>query len=36
MRRNIFEGVHDEFRATAHAFFERECAPNTEKWERDG
>src|ERR1700752_4234123 len=36
MRRNICEGVHDEFRATARAFFERDCAPHTEKWERDG
>jgi acyl-CoA dehydrogenase len=36
MRRNIFEDVHDDFRKTARAFFERECAPNTEKWEHDG
>ena len=36
MRRNIFEEVHDDFRATARAFFERECVPNTEKWEKDG
>jgi alkylation response protein AidB-like acyl-CoA dehydrogenase len=36
MRRNIFEEVHDDFRATARAFFERECVPNVEKWERDG
>ena len=36
MRRNIFDEIHDEFRATARAFFERECVPNTEKWERDG
>src|SRR5271166_1151870 len=36
MRRNIFDEVHDAFRATARAFFERDCAPNTEKWERDG
>jgi acyl-CoA dehydrogenase len=36
MRRNIFEEVHDEFRATARAFFERDCAPHTEEWERDG
>jgi acyl-CoA dehydrogenase len=36
MRRNIFDEVHDEFRATARAFFEHDCAPNTEKWERDG
>jgi acyl-CoA dehydrogenase len=36
MRRNIFEDVHDDFRATARTFFERECVPNTEKWEKDG
>lgn len=36
MRRNIFEEVHDDFRATAREFFERECVPNVEKWERDG
>src|ERR1700740_1224408 len=36
MRRNIFDEVHDEFRAAARAFFEHDCAPNTEKWERDG
>src|SRR6201993_5082627 len=36
MRRNIFDEIHDEFRATARAFFEHDCAPNTEKWERDG
>ncbi|WP_062998021.1 acyl-CoA dehydrogenase family protein [Nocardia jinanensis] len=36
MRRNIFTSDHDQFRATARAFFERECAPYTEEWERDG
>src|ERR1700754_1736782 len=36
MRRNIFDEIHDEFRATARAFFERECVPNVEKWEKDG
>src|SRR6202042_3350898 len=36
MRRNIFEEIHDDFRASAREFFERECVPNTEKWERDG
>ena len=36
MRRNIFDDIHDEFRATARAFFERDCAPHTEEWERDG
>lgn len=36
MRRNIFEQVHDDFRKTARTFFERECAPNADQWERDG
>ena len=36
MRRNIFDEVHDDFRATARAFFQRECVPNTDKWEKDG
>jgi long-chain-acyl-CoA dehydrogenase len=36
MRRTIFTDEHDQFRATARAFFERECAPHTEEWERQG
>jgi acyl-CoA dehydrogenase len=36
LRRNIFEQVHEDFRATAREYFERECAPYAEKWERDG
>jgi acyl-CoA dehydrogenase len=36
LRRNIFEPVHDDFRKTARTFFERECAPYSEQWERDG
>lgn len=36
MRRNIFEQVHHDFRATARAFFEKECAPHTDEWEKDG
>ncbi|WP_025736723.1 acyl-CoA dehydrogenase family protein [Mycobacterium genavense] len=36
MRRNIFDDTHEEFRATAREFFERECVPHVEKWERDG
>jgi len=36
MRRNIFEQVHDDFRATAREFFERHCVPNVEKWEKQG
>ena len=36
MRRNIFEDVHDDFRVTARQFFERECVPHVDEWERDG
>jgi acyl-CoA dehydrogenase len=36
LRRNIFEQVHEDFRKTARTFFERECAPYTDEWERDG
>ncbi|WP_165485775.1 acyl-CoA dehydrogenase family protein [Frankia sp. Cppng1_Ct_nod] len=36
MRRTIFTPDHQLFRESAHAFFEKECAPHTEEWERDG
>jgi alkylation response protein AidB-like acyl-CoA dehydrogenase len=36
MRRTIFTEDHDSFRATARAYFERECAPYAQQWERDG
>jgi alkylation response protein AidB-like acyl-CoA dehydrogenase len=36
VKRDIFDSVHDEFRATARAFYDRECAPHAEKWEREG
>jgi alkylation response protein AidB-like acyl-CoA dehydrogenase len=36
VKREIFDQEHDEFRATARAFFEKECAPHTEEWERAG
>jgi alkylation response protein AidB-like acyl-CoA dehydrogenase len=36
MERRIFEPEHDAFRETARRFFEKECAPHTQKWERDG
>ncbi|MFC5747928.1 acyl-CoA dehydrogenase family protein [Actinomadura rugatobispora] len=36
MRRTIFTAEHDLFRETARAYFERECAPRTEEWERAG
>jgi alkylation response protein AidB-like acyl-CoA dehydrogenase len=36
MRRRIFTAEHELFRETARAYFERECAPHAEQWERDG
>ncbi|PPJ26583.1 acyl-CoA dehydrogenase [Nocardia nova] len=36
MRRSIFEPEHEQFRATAKAFFETECAPHVEEWEAEG
>jgi alkylation response protein AidB-like acyl-CoA dehydrogenase len=36
MRRKIFTPEHDMFRATARAFFEKECAPHAEEWARNG
>lgn len=36
MRRTIFEPEHDQFRQTARTFYEKECVPHTEQWERDG
>ncbi|OBH37722.1 acyl-CoA dehydrogenase [Mycobacterium sp. E342] len=36
MRRNIFAPIHDQFRQTARAYFDNECAPNADKWEREG
>jgi acyl-CoA dehydrogenase len=36
MRRTIFTPEHDMFRATARAFFEKECAPHLEEWEAAG
>ncbi len=36
MRRRIFTPEHDLFRATARAFFDKECAPYAEEWERAG
>ncbi|MGW3420060.1 acyl-CoA dehydrogenase family protein [Streptomyces phaeochromogenes] len=36
MRRAIFTAEHEQFRDTARTFYLRECAPNTEQWERDG
>ncbi|GAB92260.1 acyl-CoA dehydrogenase family protein [Gordonia rhizosphera] len=36
MQRKIFEPEHDEFRATARAFFETECVPYADEWEQRG
>ena len=36
MRRTIFTEDHEAFRALARSFFEKECAPYTEGWERAG
>ena len=36
MRRTIFTPEHDLFRTTARAFFEKECAPHADEWERAG
>jgi alkylation response protein AidB-like acyl-CoA dehydrogenase len=36
MRRKIFTPEHDLFRATARAFFDKECAPYADEWERAG
>ena len=35
-RPSILEQEHEDFRATARTFFEREVAPYHEKWEADG
>ncbi|MGU3291107.1 acyl-CoA dehydrogenase family protein [Williamsia sp. M5A3_1d] len=36
MKRLIFESEHDQLRASAKAFVEREIAPYAEQWEHDG
>jgi alkylation response protein AidB-like acyl-CoA dehydrogenase len=36
VKREIFDSEHDDFRATARAFYDKECAPHTEEWERNG
>ena len=36
MKRDIFESEHDDFRATARAFYDKECAPHTDEWEHAG
>ena len=34
--RDIFETEHEDFRASARTFFEKEVAPYAEKWDADG
>lgn len=36
MHRTIFTEDHEAFRSSARAYFERECAPHAQRWERDG
>jgi alkylation response protein AidB-like acyl-CoA dehydrogenase len=36
MQRTIFEPEHDAFRELARSFFEKECAPHAEQWEKQG
>jgi alkylation response protein AidB-like acyl-CoA dehydrogenase len=36
MTRTIFEPEHEAFRELARSFFEKECAPHTARWERQG
>ena len=36
MKRKIFEPEHDAFRETARRFYEKECLPHRQEWERDG
>jgi alkylation response protein AidB-like acyl-CoA dehydrogenase len=35
MKRLIFEEEHEQLRATARQFLEKECAPHAEKWDSD-
>ncbi|MGI5192900.1 acyl-CoA dehydrogenase family protein [Streptomyces sp. CA-288835] len=36
MRRTIFTAEHELFRDTARTYYQRECAPYAEQWEREG
>ncbi|WP_406276723.1 acyl-CoA dehydrogenase family protein [Nocardia sp. NBC_00881] len=36
MRRKIFDAEHEQFRETARTFFEKECVPHTDEWEKAG
>ncbi|MGH3641770.1 MAG: acyl-CoA dehydrogenase family protein, partial [Mycobacterium sp.] len=35
MKRLVFEDEHEQLRATARQFLEKECAPHAEKWESE-
>ena len=35
MKRLVFEEEHEQLRATARQFIEKECAPHAEKWESE-
>jgi long-chain-acyl-CoA dehydrogenase len=35
MHRNLYESVHEEFRASVREFVEREVAPNQQRWDHD-
>ena len=36
MRRSIFDDEHEQFRQTARTYFEKECVPHVDEWERIG
>lgn len=36
MKRTHFEPEHEEFRKLARAFFEKECVPHVDEWEKNG
>src|SRR5690348_1286752 len=36
MQRDIFEAVHEDFRAMVRAFIAREVLPHHQQWEADG
>ncbi|MEU1370877.1 acyl-CoA dehydrogenase family protein [Streptomyces sp. NPDC005803] len=36
MKRSIFEPEHEQFRETARTFFEKECVPHVDEWEKKG
>ena len=36
MRRTLYGPEHEQFRSLVRAFFENECAPHVDEWERRG